>query len=426
MQPVAVNGRSYQAPRRPVVVVCVDGCAPEYLEDGLARGILPHLARFREQGCWQVADCVIPSFTNPNNLSIITGAPPAVHGISGNFFLDPETGAEVMMNEPRFLQAESVLAALSQAGTRVAVVTAKDKLRRLLGHGLHFSGTGSAGGSLCFSAEKADEATLAEHGIENVPERLGLEPPDVYSAELSTYIFEAGLSLLRDKGGLGSGQRPELMYLSTTDYVQHTYAPGEPGSDAFYAALDGYLGALAAAGALVALTADHGMSRKHDAEGKPKVIYLETLLDALLGPGQARVILPITDPYVVHHGALGGFATIYLEQREDAPAVLDRLRWTRGIVYAEPRHDAAKRFGLPPQRLGDLVVISAGDMALGKSPEAHDLSQLHAGLRSHGGLAEQRVPFILSEPLTPEYAERAAAGGLRNFDLLDFALNGVA
>jgi phosphonoacetate hydrolase len=413
MDSVTVNGRSYRLPRRPVVGVCLDGCAPAYFEDALARGLLPNLARFKAEGFYGQADCVLPSFTNPNNLSIVTGAPPAVHGISGNFFLDPDTGAEVMMNDPRFLRAETLLAALSGAGVRVAVVTAKDKLRRLLGHGLR--------GGICFSAEKAHEATLAEHGIEQVNALVGRETPDVYSAALSEFVMEAGVRLLET-------ERPGAMYLSTTDYIQHKHAPGEPASDAFYRALDAAWGRLSALGALVSLTADHGMNAKNTAAGQPNVIYLSPLLEQWLGAGRARVILPITDPYVVHHGALGSYATVYLPRGTDPAPLLARLRALPGIEYAATRAEACARFELPPDRVGDLVVVSGQDVALGKSPAEHDLTQLSGGLRSHGGLAEQRVPFVLSAPLNAAYRARAAdpARRLRNFDLFDFALNGVA
>src|SRR5690349_1356884 len=140
---VEVNGRRYARPRQPVVVVCVDGCEPGYLDRAVEAGAMPWLASVRASGTALVGDCVMPSFTNPNNLSIVTGAPPSVHGISGNYFLDPETGDEVMMNEPRFLRAETILAAFSKAGAKVGIVTAKDKLRGLLGEG--------AAGAVCFS-----------------------------------------------------------------------------------------------------------------------------------------------------------------------------------------------------------------------------------------------------------------------------------
>ena len=115
-----VNDVAYRWPGRPVVVVCVDGGDASYYESGLEDGILPNLKRFMSDGFSDIADGVVPSFTNPNNLSIVTGAPPAVHGISGNFFLDPESGEAVMMNKPDYLRAETLFAAFSRAGANVA------------------------------------------------------------------------------------------------------------------------------------------------------------------------------------------------------------------------------------------------------------------------------------------------------------------
>ncbi len=413
MAEVTANGRAYRLPERPLVVVCIDGCAPEYLSQGLAAGELPALARFKAQGLYIHCDCVVPAFTNPNNLSIVHGAPPAVHGIAGNFFLDPDTGEEVMMNEPRLLRSRSILAALSERGCKVAIVTAKDKLRRLLGDGVR--------DAICFSSEKAHEATAAEHGIADVPGLVGRETPDVYSAALSEFVMEAGVRLLEK-------HRPDVMYLSLTDYIQHKHAPGEPEADAFYQALDRYWGKLDALGAVVALTADHGMNAKMTPSGAPNVIYLSTLLDEWLGAGKARVILPITDPYVVHHGALGSFATVYLERGTAPGAVGEKLRELAGVEYVAEREEACSRFELPPDRLGDLVVVSNHDTVLGKSPDAHDLTQLGDVLRSHGGLAEQRVPFVLNVAVNQTYREKARdpRRPLRNFDIFDFALNGTA
>lgn len=406
---VAVNGRTYRVPTRPMVVVCIDGGAPDYFDDGLGRGVLPNLARFRRQGFSALADCVIPSFTNPNNLSIVTGAPPSVHGISGNFFLNPDTGQEVMMNDPALLRCGSLLAALSERGKRVAIVTAKDKLRRLLGHGVR--------NGICFSAERAHESTEAEHGLADAAAFVGWKTPEVYSAALSEFVMEAGVRLLETR-------RADAMYLSLTDYIQHKHPPGDPEADAFYQKLDGYWGRLERMGATVGLTADHGMNGKIRADGTPDIVYLETVLSELLAADDFRVILPITDPYVVHHGALGSFATVYLRRPADAVPVRERLGRERGIVYVEPRAAACERFGLPPDRMGDLVVISDTHVVLGKSPAAHDLTLLKEPLRSHGGLSEQRVPFEISAPVSTSYRQKAR-GGLRNFDIFDYVLNGT-
>ena len=399
--PVAVNGRSYAWPQAPLVVVCIDGSEPDYMDQAAA--VTPWLAQARVRGTDRIADCVVPSFTNPNNLSIVTGAPPAVHGIAGNYFYDRETGAEVMMNDPAMLRCGTILAAFAAAGASVAVVTAKDKLRRLLGHGLR---------GVCFSAEKADEASLEEHGVADVLEMVGRPLPSVYSADLSEFIFAAGVALMER-------ERPDIIYLSTTDYVQHKFAPGAREANAFYAMMDGYWARLEALGCTIALTADHGMNAKHDDKGHPQVIYLQELMDDWLGPGVARVILPITDPYVVHHGALGSFATLYLPADIDAAGVAARLGDVAGIIYAAPGAAACARFELPEDRMGDVVAVSGQHVTIGTSRDRHDLSGLDAPLRSHGGTTEQKVPLIVnraSPSLDP-------ARPLRNFDIFDVALN---
>jgi phosphonoacetate hydrolase len=399
---VNVNGRSYAAPKQPTIVICVDGCEPDYIAQAVAAGLMPTMKRWLRDGTALVADCVVPSFTNPNNLSIVTGAPPSVHGICGNTLFDAASGAEVMMNDPKWLRAPTVLAALSDRGTRIAVVTAKDKLRRLLGHGMR---------GICFSSEKAGEVSEAENGIDAVLPLVGMPVPDVYSAELSEFVFAAGVKLL-------ATQRPELMYLSTTDYVQHKHAPGDADANRFYAMFDRYLAEMDRAGAVVAVTADHGMNAKVKLDASPNVIYLQDLLDRWLGEAASRVILPITDPYVVHHGALGSFATVYLPP-EAADYVGARLAAMAGIETVLPREAAATRFELPADRIGDLVVVSERSVVLGTGVARHDLSQLERPLRSHGGVSEQRVPLVLNRRIEGLEANRR----WRNFDALDLALN---
>jgi len=407
---IDVNGRSYRLPQRPTVVVCVDGSEPGYIERAVEAGVAPWFARILGEGTNLLADCVVPSFTNPNNLSIVTGRPPSVHGISGNYFLDPESGNEVMMNDPKFLRVETLFPAFQRAGLRIAVITAKDKLRGLLGKGLEL-----APGKACsFSSEKADQASIATNGIDNVLSLVGMPVPDVYSAGLSEFVFAAGVKLMQR-------DRPDVMYLSTTDYIQHKHAPGTPVANAFYAMMDGYLAQLDAMGCTIVLTADHGMNAKHDMSGQPDVVYLQDLLDGWLGEAKARVILPITDPYVVHHGALGSYAVIYLPRDASAADVMAKLRATEGIEAALSRDEAAARFELPAERLGDIVVVSNRHKVLGTSAARHDLSGLTEPLRSHGGVSEQGVPLISNRKLVSGPTQH-----WRNFDAFDLALNLVA
>jgi phosphonoacetate hydrolase len=402
---LTVNQRSYNPPRQPTVVVCVDGCEPDYLSQAVAAGRMPWLRQVLANGTGLLVDCVVPSFTNPNNLSIVTGAPPSVHGICGNYLFDTASGTEVMMNDPKWLRAPTLLAALADAGHLVAVVTAKDKLRRLLGHGMK---------GICFSSEKADQATLAENGIDDVPALVGMAVPDVYSAELSEFVFAAGVRLMQVR-------RPQVMYLSTTDYVQHKHAPGTPKANDFYAMMDGYMAQLEAMGCVIALTADHGMNSKVGLDGLPDVIYLQDWLDTELGSGGARVILPITDPYVVHHGALGSFATVYLPSGVAAGPLAERLRRIAGMEVVLERAAAAEQFELPADRIGDLVCVSERSTVIGTSAARHDLSALEVPLRSHGGISEQRVPLVVNRRLVGIDPQQR----WRNFDAFELVLNHV-
>jgi phosphonoacetate hydrolase len=379
MRRIEVNARTYRLPECPSVVVCVDGCEPDYIAQAVAGGHMPWMKRVLAQGTEVVADCVMPSFTNPNNLSIVTGAPPAVHGICGNYLYDTDSGVEVMMNDPKWLRAPSLLAALADAGCKVAVITAKDKLRKLLGHQLR---------GICFSV------------------------PSVYSAELSEFVFAAGVKLMQTR-------RPDVMYLSTTDYVQHKHAPGSVEANSFYRMMDRYLGELEHSGCAIALTADHGMNSKTRLDASPNVIYLQDVLDGWLGAGRTRVILPITDPYVVHHGALGSYATVYLPAAVDVRALAARIAALRGIDTVLTRAEAASRFELPADRIGDLVVVSSRSVALGGAAAKHDLSGLDAPLRSHGGLSEQAVPLVMNRRIENFDANRR----WRNFDAFDWVLN---
>ena len=406
---VSVNGRDYCWPEHPLVVVCIDGSEPDYIEQAITAGVMPWMKKVVEsQGVDLRAKCVVPSFTNPNNISIVTGVSPAVHGICGNFYYDRENDAEVMMNEPHLLRIPTIFKAFQDAGAKIAVVTAKDKLRRLLGNELKFG----ADGAICFSSEKSDQVSLEDNGIDNVLDLVGMPVPSVYSAELSEFIFAAGVKLMETV-------RPDLMYLSTTDYIQHKFAPGTDGANSFYAMMDGYWAQLDALGATIALTADHGMNAKHDTAGEPNIIYLQDEMDRLLAPGSARVILPITDPYVVHHGALGSFATVYLPESADVESLKSSLSAIKGIEAVYDNQQGCEHFELANDRMGDLILVSEINTVLGTTADRHDLSGLEVPLRSHGGVTEQTVPLIVSQPVSG----MDNAHVLRNFDIFNVALN---
>lgn len=421
----AANGRTYRPPARPIAVICLDGSSDEYLDAALVRDRMPNLKKMAVRGHRGLARAAMPTFTNVNNSSIVTGVPPAVHGIGGNFFYDTATGQEVMMNSAKYLRAETIFAAAAKAGRKVGVVTAKEKLRDIFAAGLidgkespdAAAGTRAVRG-LAFSSEKANQAKLETHGVEKVEQWVGRPTPPIYSAEASLYVLWAGVALL-EQG------KSDFLYLSTTDYMQHKFAPEAAEALDFYAAIDRELGRLLELGAIVGLTADHGMNAKQKPDGSPNVIYLESELTAQYGPS-FRVILPITDPYVVHHGALGSFAVVHLPPHTTARRkfnILHFLNHLPGVTEVYGRN-AAEKLELPTDRLGDIVVISGRDVVLGRTPADHDLSALEGALRSHGGRYEEMVPFIFSEPLTKAFAARAAADP-RNFDIFDFVSNGI-
>lgn len=406
----SANGRRYTPPDQPIAVLCIDGCADEYLSVSISRGCMPRLAAMARDGYRGLVRGVVPSFTNVNNTSIVTGVAPAVHGIAGNFFLDPDTGEEVMMNSPRYRRCGTLLTAAADAGRKVAFITAKEKLRTVLGDGI------VERGGIVFSSEKVDEAQSHTHGVSNAESIIGKPRPEIYSGDASVYVLEAGAALA-EQG------RADFLYLSLTDFMQHKYAPEASESLDFHAALDEQIGRLLDAGCIVAATADHGMNGKNQEDGSPNVIYVESLLHEHFGGG-CRVICPITDPYVVHHGALGALVMVHLDDVSQVSGVGDFLFAQNGITEVLTRSQAALKLELPEDRIGDLVVLCGRNYVVGKTPDHHDLSVLKGGLRSHGGRYEETVPLVVSHPLNDEYYRRAQSDP-RNFDVFDFACNGT-
>lgn len=412
---IEINGRTYSKPSNPVAVICYDGCDPSYLADAFIRGISPAVAAMAGTGFYASALSAMPSFTNPNNVSIVCGAPPAVHGISGNYWYDRDTGREVMMTDEGPLQAPTILAEMARNGVRVAAITAKDKLRKALAAGL----IGKDRSSIAYSAEKPDQCTLEVHGITAADAMVGDAVPDQYSPELSLFVLDAGVKLAESGGA-------DLLYLSLSDFVQHAHAPGAPESDAFIKAVDARVARLVAAGVTVGIVADHGMTDLSLADGTPNILYLGDMLDQRFGPDRIKVICPITDPFVRHHGSLGGFVRIHILDDLDHGQVRDYVAALPGVHSALLREEACRLLDLPHEREGDVTVIASKGVALGTRPGEHRLDQL-AGtrLRSHGSLAERDVPFILSRPLQAHYLATAASRPIYNYDIFHFALTGT-
>ena len=408
---ININERIYSGiPKSTAIVICLDGSQKEYFEEASKSNLTPNLDSLISSGENLLANSAIPSFTNPNNISIVTGRPSSVHGICGNFFYTPSTGEEVMMNDPQFLRAPTIFQKYYEQGAKIAIVTAKDKLRTLLSHGLNFIDSRA----ICFSSEKSDQATKNENGIENINEWLGMDVPDVYSQGLSEFVMAAGVKLLHEF-------KPDIMYLSTTDFIQHKYAPGDDVANKFYAMFDKYIGQLNINDNSIIITADHGMQPKSKADGSPNAIYLQDILDKKLGNDVSKVILPITDPYVVHHGALGSFATIYLKDKSKIDEAMEEIQKIQEIEVVVTNEVGCKDYDLPNDRMGDIICMTAKYMTIGSSESAHDLSKLKEPLRSHGGLHEREVPFISNKKINSFESNNK----LNNYDAFYYAIAGA-
>ena len=408
---LSVNNREYPSIlNHTSIVICLDGSQKEYIDEASKLNLTPNLDDIIQKGEYLMAHSAIPSFTNPNNISIVTGQPSSVHGICGNFFYTPETGKEVMMNDPQYLRAPTIFEKFYQAGAKIALVTAKDKLRTLLGNGLKFN----EGRTICFSAEKSDQATKIENGIENVNDWLGMPVPEVYSQDLSEFVMAAGVKLMEEF-------KPDIMYLSTTDYIQHKYAPGHEVANKFYSMFDKYIGQLDEIGATIIITADHGMKPKSKEDGSPNAIFLQDHLDDKFNKNKTKVILPITDPYVVHHGALGSFATIYLEDKNDLEDVMMEIKKIKDIEVVLNKEEGCSQYNLPKDRMGDIICMSSEFMTIGSSKDKHNLSGLNEPLRSHGGLHEREVPFIVNKKMLQIDSNKQ----LYNYDAFYYAISGT-
>ena len=389
-----INKREYPSSfSKTAIVICLDGSQKEYLEEASKSNLTPNLDKLIASGENLLVHSAIPSFTNPNNISIVTGQPSSVHGICGNFFYTPETGEEVMMNDPKYMRAPTIFEKFYNSGSKIALVTAKDTLRTLLGNGLSFDDERA----ICFSAEKSDQATKDLNGIDNVNDWLGMPVPEVYSEGLSEFVMAAGVKLLEEF-------KPNIMYLSTTDYIQHKYAPGNETANKFYAMFDKYIGLLNKENVSIIITADHGMKPKSKEDGSPNAIFLQDYLDKKFEPNMAKVILPITDPYVVHHGSL-----------------VNAIKEIKDIEVVLTKDEGCSTYNLPPDRMGDIICMSSEFMTIGSSEDKHNLSGLNEPLRSHGGLHEREVPFISNLKLQNLDTSKQ----LYNYDAFYYAINGA-
>ena len=358
------------ARRKKILTILLDGLDPAYLE----RSDMPNLRRLIAAGFYRVGKGVIPTVTNVNNASVVTSVFPEEHGVVSNFHYDPRTGLSVMMESAGFLERPTLFERARRMGLRSGIVTAKDKIRTLLSRG-------------------ADVALSGELPPAEFVSAIGPKP-DMYSAEVNYWVFRAARHLLRN-------DLVDVLYLSTTDYMMHTYAPEDERSLEHMSRLDRLLGEIVddIPNLELGLTADHGMNAKTEGIDIQRV-----LADAGIA---AEAVPIIKDKHVVHHRNLGGACYVYLKRAADLAAARNLLRDTPGVEEVYERDTAASRFRLRADRIGDLFLLGARHAVFGSLPAVRQ----EVAVRSHGSRHEQAVPILC-------YGRRVEDGALEyNLDL---------
>jgi phosphonoacetate hydrolase len=363
-----VVGRA--AAKRKVLVILIDGFGPEYVE----RSDMPNLKRMRAAGTFKFGKAVIPTVTNVNNASLVTGTFPSEHGITTNFYHDRKTGALVEMESADFLLRPTMFEHLGRQGWNTALVSSKDKVRTLC----------SRGANIVVSAEKPERQWIEVAGKQE----------NIYSADVNYWTFRAARHVL-------ASQNVDLTYLSTTDYMMHTYTPDSEQSMAHLHQIDRLLGDIVADHPKLELllTADHGMNEKNMVVDPTRILAEKSI--------RGESVAVVKDKHKIHHQDLGGCCYVYLDRPSDLPRATDALLAVKGIEEVHNGATAAKMFHLRQDRIGDLVLLAAKEVAFG------DLSVVkpETRVRSHGSRHEEVVPMLV-------YGRKADADSLiYNFDL---------
>jgi len=347
-------GKARAAARRKILIVLVDGFGPDYLE----KSDMPNLKHMCREGAYKLGQAVIPSVTNVNNASLVTGCFPEDHGITTNYYYNRKTKSTVEMESSEFLLRPTIFERARTMGLRTAIVSSKDKVRTLC----------ARGADIQLSAEKP--------GLDYV-KTIGKQG-NMYSPEVNYWSLRAARHILKY-------DRVDLMYLSTTDYMMHTYAPDEAPSLEHLHTLDKLLGDIVDDHPRleVYLTADHGMNAKRQALDPALVLNAHSIA--------AEAIPIIRDKHTIHHQNLGGACYVYLDRRPDLAKAFELLKNTPGVeeIYKAP--DAVRRFHLHPQRIGDLFLLAAEDTVFGELEQPRQVVRV----RSHGSRHESAVPLIV-------------------------------
>jgi phosphonoacetate hydrolase len=343
-----------------VVIAMIDGLGPDYVE----QSPMPVLKGLMAKGFTKTVAGVMPSVTNVNNASIATSTWPSEHGITGNSFFDEAKGQAEYMENAKYLLRPTLFERASKRGVKSALLTAKKKTVALLG----------GGADLAIAAESPFAEQIAKYGT----------PPPIYSSEINHWLWAVAVDLLKNRPELG------LLYVHTTDYPMHTWPASAQESKNHLARLDSLLGqaVVAAPDAAFLITADHGLNAKSRCWDLARACKNRGL--------EIKFALSAErDKYVKHHRTFGGTGYVWLRSPSDAAAATKILRGLNGVEDVLTRDEAANRFHLKPERIGELVVLGDRETVFGETAPEFEMENLPPTFRTHGSLHEATVPVVI-------------------------------
>ena len=255
------------AAANPVLMISIDGLRPADITDAPARGLkVPTLRAIMANGAWASgARNVLPTVTYPNHTTLVTGAAPAVHGITGNTTFDP-----MMKNSEGWYWYTSDM----RVGTLWDAVHKQGKV------------TASINWPVSVGAAAID-FNLPEYWRTWQPDDAKLvtalsTPGLVAELARATHIDEFTLQSEEPEAdaarcayaaALITAHHPQFMtlHVSALDHYEHKFGPGSPEANATLEKIDGYLGKLIADArkaepdVVVAIVSDHGFAPvQHD------------------------------------------------------------------------------------------------------------------------------------------------------------------
>lgn len=366
------------------MILVIDGCTPEYLMPETA----PNLYRLAgECGFVKQIKSAVPTVTNVNHACILSGQFPEATGIAGNYYYDPVTKAEGFIDERGFMKAPTIFDSCRKKGVKTALLTVKGKVLGVYGENV----------SIGISAQNPDRPLLDLLG-------LGL-PPGISETACTEWIMQAALACVKRED-------PGFLYCTTNDYVFHHYGPGTLKAMEQIRHIDTYLNEIHVADPdrRIYVTADHGMNRKHT---------LMNFGNIAAGKGIGVYCLaPLKDRYVENHSYQeGGILYLFLEDKRDGNRLVELARSIPGIETVLEGNEAADRYHLPQEAVGDYVIFAAPGYAFG---EVEDEYLETGSVRTHGSLHERIIPLATVNPKLPENAYEYSKDIVANMMKNDF------